>query len=132
MSSNKWENYIDDLLAQPNFLPQDLSIDDRDLPAAENVIDFFYNERFLKNMVPDGLFPRQISILLHLMGEFCPRCSDMEYFNNIAVDENTDQILDKVQLLKYGVCPKCGAHKSELYATGELDIPNEFIGLCGQ
>lgn len=132
MSSNKWENYIDDLLAQPNFLPQDLSIDDRDLPAAENVIDFFYNERFLKNMVPDGLFPRQISILLHLMGEFCPRCSDMEYFNNIAVDENTDQIFDRVQLLKYGICPKCGARKSELYATGELDIPNEFIGLCGQ
>ena len=90
--SSKWENYIDDLLAQPNFLPQDLVIDDRDIPQAKNVVDFFYNDRFMKNMVPDGLFPRQISILLHLMGEFCPRCTDMEFFENFPVDEVEDSL----------------------------------------
>ena len=132
MSSNKWENYIDDLLAQPNFLPQDLVIDDRDIPQAKNVVDFFYNDRFMKNMVPDGLFPRQISILLHLMGEFCPRCSDMEFFENFPVDEDVGNIFDHVQILEYGKCPKCGVRKSELYLSGELDVPNEFVGVCGQ
>lgn len=130
--SSKWENYIDDLLAQPNFLPQDLVIDDRDIPQAKNVVDFFYNDRFMKNMVPDGLFPRQISILLHLMGEFCPRCTDMEFFENFPVDEDVGNIFDHVQLLEYGKCPKCGVRKSELYLSGELDVPNEFVGVCGQ
>ena len=130
--SSKWENYIDDLLAQPNFLPQDLVIDDRDIPQAKNVVDFFYNDRFMKNMVPDGLFPRQISILLHLMGEYCPRCTDMEFFENFPVDEDVGNIFDHVQLLEYGKCPKCGVRKSELYLSGELDVPNEFVGVCGQ
>lgn len=130
--ANKWEKYIDELLSQPNFLPQDLTIDDRDILEAPNFFTFFTDDRFLRNMVPDGLFPRQIVILANLMADYCPNCTDMEFFKNVVVDENIGNILDHVQFLEYGVCPKCKARRSELYKQGLLDCPQEFVGLCGQ
>ena len=124
--------FIDELLQQSNYLPVDTSIDDRDIPEAKNCYDFFYNKRFIQNMIPMGLFPKQLEMFIKLNSEYCPRCTDMQFFNKVKVDESIGNILDKVVLLEYGICPKCGATKSELYNNREIFIHNQFAGLLGQ
>lgn len=132
MSFNASE-YIDELLGQRNYLPPDLQIDDRHIPEAKNAYEFFYSPKFIQNcMPPKGLFVRQLEILTKLYGEYCPRCSDMEYFKNLKVDDTESNFIQKICLLEYGVCPHCGATKSELYNCNELDVHTQEVGLAGQ
>lgn len=130
------EDYIAELISQPNYLPPDLFLDDRDIPEAKNVIEFLHSERFIGNMLPNKLFPRQAEILIKLNAEYCPKCTDMDYFNNegvsvskVPVNESFDKFFDRVTLLEYGVCPKCGARKSELVKEGLL-MPKTESALC--
>lgn len=126
-------DYIDDLLGQTNYLPPDIFIDDREIPEAKNAYEFFYDPRFIQNcMPPKGLFVRQLQILTNLYAEYCPRCTDMKWFESIDVNESEENFLQKVCLLEYGVCPHCGATKSELYNTGELNVYTQEVGLAGQ
>lgn len=136
------EDYINDLLSQTNFLPPDTQIDDREIPEAKNCIEFFHDSRFLGNMLPTKLFPRQAEIFIKLFSDYCPRCSDMDYLmgsniekgisDKIAVNESFDKMFDKIQLLEYGVCPRCGATRSELYLNNEIDPHTELTLLLGQ
>lgn len=133
------EDYIQELLGQSNYLPQDLEIDDREIPEAKNVLDFLLSERFIGNMLPFGLFPRQVEMLLKLNSEYCPRCTDLDYFlekdgniSKIPVNEPLEKILDKVTPLEYGICPKCGAKKSQLFNSGELPVKTEAALCIGQ
>lgn len=136
------EDYITELLGQANYLPPDTQIDDREILEAKNCIEFFHDNKFLGNMLPTGLFPRQAEIFIKLFAEYCPHCTDKDYFfgsnaskgisDKIAVNEPLDKLLDRVQLLEYGVCPKCGASKSQMYLTGELDPHTELTLLLGQ
>ena len=114
MSRFNSEELIDDLLAQPNFLPTDSFIDDREIPEAKNIIEFLHSERFIGNMLPNGLFPRQFEMLVKLNAEYCPYCTDMEFFGDdteskFPVNTPIETLMEKVQLLEYGVCPKCGS-----------------------
>ena len=132
------EEYIQSLLSQADSLPPDISIDDREIPLAKNCIEFCHLNEFIGNMIPDKLFPRQIELLVKLNAEYCPRCTDMEYFGDakttskLIVNDYVPNILSHIQLLEYGKCPKCGAKKSDLYKSKELYIPTEFVGLLGQ
>lgn len=135
------EDYINELLSQSNYLPVDTTIDDRCIPEAKNCIEFFHNEKFIGNMVPTGLFPKQAEVFIKLFAEFCPYCTDMEYWmgksengtsGNIKVNESFDEMFKKVQLLEYGICPHCGARKSDLYKQGTLDPHTELTSLMGQ
>lgn len=135
------EDYINELLSQSNYLPVDTTIDDRCIPEAKNCIEFFHNEKFIGNMVPTGLFPKQAEVFIKLFAEFCPYCTDMEYWmgksengtsENIKVNESFDEMFKKVQLLEYGICPHCGARKSDLYKQGTLDPHTELTSLMGQ
>lgn len=142
MARFKAEDYIQELLGQTNFLPSDTLIDDREIPQAKNCIEFFHEEKFIGNMIPTKLFPRQVEIFIKLFAEYCPRCTDLEYFlgdnpknpisNHISVNESLDKMFDKIQLLEYGVCPKCGVRKSELYLNNEIDPHTELCLLLGQ
>lgn len=132
------EKYIEEMLQQPNYLPPDLFIDDRDVPEALNVIDFLHNPQFVGNLLPTKLFPRQVEIMVKTNAEFCPVCTDLDYFgttkisSKIPVNEPLDKIFDKVVLLEKGICPKCGGRKSDFYKQGVLDVPTEASLLCGQ
>lgn len=135
------EDYINELLSQSNYLPVDTTIDDRCIPEAKNCIEFFHNEKFIGNMVPTGLFPKQAEVFIKLFAEFCPYCTDMEYWigksengtsENIKVNESFEEMFKKVQLLEYGICPHCGARKSDLYKQGILDPHTELTSLMGQ
>jgi hypothetical protein len=54
----------------------------------------------------------------------------MEYFNNVKVDDSHDVFLANVQLLDYGVCPKCKKNKLDMINNGLLDY-SKFVGIIG-
>lgn len=134
------EDFINEMLSQSNFLPPDLQVDDREIPEAKNVIEFLHEDQFLGNMLPSKLFPRQAELLIKLNAEYCPHCTDLDYFeskeegkpSNVPVNESFDRFFDHVQLLEYGICPKCGASKSSLFREGSLIPKTEGVLLLGQ
>lgn len=134
------EDFINEMLSQSNFLPPDLQVDDREIPEAKNVIEFLHEDQFLGNMLPSKLFPRQAELLIKLNAEYCPHCTDLEYFeskeegkpSNVPVNESFDRFFDHVQLLEYGICPKCGASKSSLFREGSLIPKTEGVLVLGQ
>ncbi|QIG70361.1 terminase large subunit protein [Rhizobium phage RHph_N28_1] len=111
-------------------VPPDLRIDDREIPLAKNFYHWITNEKFGKAGQPP--FPRQVEFGVKLFGEWCPRCSDSEWFDDMRVDAPVISIREHVQFLHNGVCPKCKATKSELFLCDEL--PNYFgmVALIGQ
>ena len=122
------EEYISELLGQTNYLAPDVFVDDREIPEAKNCIEFFHSQEFIGNMIPTKLFPKQAEVFIKLYAEYCPHCTDMEYWigsnsngtsENIPVNESFDRMFQKVQLLEYGVCPKCGAKIEEIIENND-------------
>lgn len=109
-------------------LPPDLRIDDGDLPLAKNFFEFATGPKFL-NTKP---FPKQLEIAINTLAEYCPRCSDCEYVLDIPKKASYEKILERVQLLEFGICPRCKVTKTELYRNQEMKIPVELAGLIGQ
>lgn len=111
---------------------RDLRIDDSSMPIAKNFFHFCMDEAFL-NSPP---YLEQAIIGIKLMAEYCPRstCTDMEWFSDDGHEahEHMSTLTKKVSLLHHGVCPKCGARKSELIASGELAFYNELAVVAGQ
>lgn len=111
---------------------RDLRIDDSSMPIAKNFFHFCMDEAFL-NSPP---YLEQAIIGIKLMAEYCPRstCTDMEWFSDDGHEahEHMSTLTKKVSLLNHGVCPKCGARKSELIASGELHFYNELAVVAGQ
>lgn len=95
---------------------------------APNVITWCSDKRFL-GMRP---FAKQAEMLLHLFEEYCPRCSNLEYLSNIPVKDSIEQVISKVALLDFGVCPHCGLTKAEGRQTGAFKDPTELIAVLGQ
>lgn len=110
-------------------MPPDLMIDDRDLPRARNFLDFCG-----RNFLNQPPFARQLEMGIKANAEFCPRkkCTDLRYWDNVPVDATTDEILDRVTLLEFNVCPNCGKNKSELHCDYDLKVPVEMAALAGQ
>ncbi|HWY36707.1 MAG TPA: hypothetical protein VNX68_18830, partial [Nitrosopumilaceae archaeon] len=131
-ASLDFSRMIERMIAQESSspLPPDLRIDDGDLPLAKNFFEFSTSDKFL-NIKP---YPKQLEAAIHLFAEWCPnpKCTDLDYVFNIPKRANYDDILDRVQLLEYGRCPKCKARKSELYRDNKLKVPVELAGLVGQ
>lgn len=115
-----------------NFSPisRDLRIDDSNIPRAENFYEFCMGEEFL-NSPP---YLEQALIGIRFMAEYCPRCSDLDWMSEEG-HEATDGLpaFEKhVALLENGVCPHCGATKSELIQSKELNFYNELAICAGQ
>lgn len=123
-------DYLDDVLENPNPLPRDLKFNDSDLPEFKN---FFH-----WNIDPRGSrtrpFARQLAIGLQLFAEYCPRCSHPKMGNIYTVPyrASMEKIAESVTFLEYGICPRCGARKSELINNDELALYDEFAGAIGQ
>lgn len=111
---------------------KDLRIDDSKVPIAKNFFEFTNDETFL-NSVP---YLEQAIIGIKLMSEYCPKpsCTDLEWFSDDGhtADEPLARLKEKVSLLENGVCPKCGARKSKLIESGELNFYNELVVVAGQ
>ncbi len=111
-------------------VPPDLRINDHEIPEAANFLQWATDDRFAKSGMPP--FPRQVEIGLKIFSEICPRCSDMEWFDDMPVDAPIAEIQDRVQVLEFGICPKCKVGKSELLCSEELDNYYGVVGLAGQ
>lgn len=112
-------------------LPRDIRLPEGDFPEAKNYFD--YCENFVG---PDTKFPfsRQMWAAIHLLAEYCPRCSHPKWENifNVGVDVDPRNIPNNVRLLHYGKCPKCKTTKAELFANKELNLYVEAAWLWGQ
>jgi hypothetical protein len=111
-------------------LPRDLKIDDRDIPQAPNLYTFLTSPKYL-NIEPYP-FAKQLEIGTKMFAEYCPKCSNTDYINCVPVRHKPEKFLENVQLLKFGVCPKCKGTKSEFHADGLLKVPCELAGMAGQ
>jgi intein/homing endonuclease len=102
-------------------------IDDSDLPLAQNWLDFCINSKFL-NFIP---YPKQIKFGLEFFADYCPNCSDPQILTELF-DQPLQEILDRIQLLHYGECPKCHQNRLEFAKEGKLRLYNELAGCAGQ
>lgn len=124
------ERIVADVLNSGARVAPDLRIDDRDLKEFPN----FYEWCFSKDGGNQAPFAKQLALATHLMAEWCPRCSHKAFRNihKIPVNFPAKDFPDKVQFLYHGVCPKCGARKSELVKSGELNAYVELDVCAGQ
>ena len=124
------ERIVAEVLSSGARVAPDLRIDDRDLKEFPN----FYEWCFSKDGGNQAPFAKQLALATHLMAEWCPRCSHKAFRNihKIPVNFPAKDFPDKVQFLHHGVCPKCGARKSELVKSGELNAYVELDVCAGQ
>lgn len=109
----------------------DLRIDDRDMRRARNVIEWIISPKFTGGDAEP--FSKQMQVLAHMTSEWCPNCSDEEYFEEVPTRHSPDQVLERVVFLERGKCPKCKATKSELILDDEILLnPTEMVGIVGQ
>lgn len=104
------------------------TVDDSDLPVAQNWLDFCINSRYLRDCTP---FPKQIKFGLEFFADYCPDCSDPTIMDELF-DQPLQEILDRVQVLHHGLCPKCHKNRLELVREGKLHLYNELAGCAGQ
>jgi hypothetical protein len=111
---------------------RDFIVDDSDLKEYPNYYKFILSPHGANS----NPFSRQLLIGIYLFGEYCPRCShpmfDGRDVTVVPVDMPAKEVVEKMQLLRFGVCPKCKVKKEELYRSGELLFRNEFVGDIGQ
>lgn len=124
------ERIVADVLNSGARVAPDLRIDDRDLKEFPN----FYEWCFSKDGGNQAPFAKQLALATHLLAEYCPRCSHKAFRNihKIPVNFPAKDFPDKVQFLYHGVCPNCGARKSELVKSGELNAYVELDVCAGQ
>ena len=123
------QSIFKDAIGNDALTPKDIKIDDRDIWQAPNFLEFCTSHRGLK----ETLFTRQLVTGIILFSEWCPHCSDKEWFlNHVLVDDTVELVLEKVQLLEYGVCPRCKATKAEMIVGNDLPLYIELAACVGQ
>lgn len=110
---------------------RDLRYDDSKMRLAANYYDFCANLAGKEVKMP---FARQLWMGLHLLGEICPRCTHPNAWimEKVPVDLDPHTLADKMQLLEYGHCRKCGVTKYELVTNGEIKDYSELVLVGGQ
>lgn len=122
---------IESVLQSGVPVPPDLRVDDRDIPRPANVLEWMTNDRFI-GTGDETPFARQVEVGLNFLGEWCPRCTDEDYWECVPVDATVDDILEHVQPLEFGRCPRCKATKAQLVRKGLLNEYYEATVLVGQ
>lgn len=95
---------------------------------APNVLVWCADKRFL-GMKP---YAKQAEILLLLFEDYCSRCTDMNYLMDIPTVDPVEQVMAKVALLNFGVCPHCGFTRADGRAMKAFNDPLELIAVIGQ
>lgn len=109
-------------------VPDDLKVDDRDIPKAKNFFEFATSKRFMAQKP----YARQLEIAIKLLGEYNPDETNLEWFNAVPPNASYDDFLENVQLLEHGKCPKTGVTKSELVRQKKLNLYTELAASLGQ
>jgi len=110
----------------PSFATE---IDERDLKWCPNIWSWVMDADYQDIST---IYPTQIQALLRLHGDVCPWCSDYEFYvQDFDVLETMGNIQDRIQLLNFGKCPKCGRTRLDQYKEGFWSFPNELDLLWG-
>lgn len=123
---------INAIVDSKDIVPKDLKFDDSIMPQAPNYYEWVIDANFLGSDMPPYL--EQALIGIKLFAEYCPECSDLGWMDDNG-HKPTDGLATfelKVTLLEYGVCPKCGARRSQLMKEGKLNFYNELAVNAGQ
>lgn len=112
-------------------MPRDIRLPEGDFKEAKNYFDYCVNFVGPDDKMP---FARQMWAALHLLAEYCPRCSHPKWksVTNLGVATDVMNIPNKVSLLEYGICPRCKVTKAELIQKNELKLYTEAAWLWGQ
>jgi hypothetical protein len=113
-------------------LPTSMKLPEGDFPEASSFFDFCSNFVSKDTRFP---FARQMWIMSNLFGECCPRCSDPKWMadiRNVPVDFKTKEMPERIQFMKYGICPKCKTHKSAFINKGRMKMFSELDLEAGQ
>jgi hypothetical protein len=119
---------INKILKSELGVPLDIKIDDSSMPLAPNFVTFLNSPEFLNVRA----FSRQNEIGTRLFAEWCPRCSDTVWMEDIPVDCSLKRFKKKVVLMEWGKCPKCGMGRSDLIKNKELPAYQEAAVCAGQ
>lgn len=123
-------NIINKVLRSGVPVPPDLRIDDNAIDKPANILEWMTDPKFIGS--EEKPFGKQIQVATHYLAEYCPRCSDEDYFEDVPVKHREDKIRERVVFLHNGVCPKCKLNKVELIEDYDLLDPFEFVGVVGQ
>lgn len=110
---------------------RDLTINDKDLPAAKNFYDYCFR-------VMGGKFRpwvRQLMFGILYFGEWCPHCTkDKDWVDVMRVpkDYPAEDYANRIQLLEYGKCPCCGRTKWDLIKNWNLGFYIQLVLVLGQ
>lgn len=110
---------------------RDLKLDDRELPTAKNYWDWIFNVSGGK----ERPWARQMWVMLKFFNELCPRCNRPDMYSDIlSIDKSMDseELGKRMTILEFGVCPGCGARKSELVRNGDMNLYDELVLVWGQ
>ena len=104
-------------------------IDESNTPKARNFVEFCLSKKFL-DIVP---YPRQIEAGLSFFEEYCPECTNPSWVFGEEKDldlfkQPTAEIIENIQLLEFGKCPKCGQDKNTFVKKGYFHNPHELAG----
>jgi len=103
--------------------------DDRWVPKAKNIYDWCVNRKFL-GMDP---FPMQMFLMLELFEDYCPWCSDMEWWRNqLQVDTPLTEFRSHLQLYRHGKCRKCGRTRLDAVKEHKWFFRDELAACLGQ
>lgn len=122
---------VESAIEERTLVPRDLKFDDSSMPRAKNFLDWCTNPEFLK-VSP---YLEQAMIGLRLFGEICVKCSpnlQWMYTENHEPQEGVAAIEKNLHLLHNGVCPHCGARRSEMIRNKEMNFYNELAVNAGQ
>lgn len=97
---------------------------DLDVKFAKNVIEFTVGPEFM-NM---PIWARQAEQAVRLFCDYCPKCTDEEFFSDIPVNASVGTFRSKVVLLEDGVCPVCSKNRRDLFDR----LPWELVSCLGQ
>ena len=124
------KQYMRDIMKEQGSFLRDLKFDDSAMPTAANFYEWTTGSEFL-NADP---YLEQVLIGLRLFSEYCPRCSDTHWMQieNHEPQEGLAGLRKNVVLLHNGVCPKCGARRTEMMKSKELPVYTELGVLAGQ
>lgn len=108
-------------------------VDTRSLPKAKNFYDYCF--RILGSDI-HAPWSVQMWLAVMTLGEVCPRCTNPKYKDIHKISKRLDSKKlnspKRMTFLEDGVCPRCGATKRELLASGELAPYNQGVFVLGQ
>jgi hypothetical protein len=123
------KKYVRSVLEGDKLVPDDVVINDSSFPLADNVFQFFTDPRFSTSFVPVA---KQIEVAINIFTDYCPKCSDTSYAQNIPTRDKIRHIKKRIVFLVHGKCPKCNITRARIWKLGLLKRYTETALLVGQ